>query len=161
MRPPSQSDNFNIVASKLVEEDDEDLEWRRCANARSRAAISRAYYAVFLALKYRLLPLRHNWPKDFPTVNVHTKLARALAGAGVARPIARTLGELRTRREHADYEWNTAVDEDTADSMVQKAGRALEEIATLSRKDAEAIALELHKVEVDWQREEEERRRRR
>jgi uncharacterized protein (UPF0332 family) len=115
VHPPSDNDNFLLVAEFLLDEievaENEAEEWAAFENSRCRAAVSRAYYAVFLAIKYRLIGLRSEWQRDpssFPSFNVHRLFTRAIREVRRGTEISRMLGQLSHARAEADYVWSTS-----------------------------------------------------
>lgn len=71
--------------------------------AKSRAAISRAYYAVFCECRNHL---RDNEMKQLPGGNVHRHVKEEFLNSSdvVRQGIGRTLDRLRIERNEADYE---------------------------------------------------------
>jgi hypothetical protein len=78
-------------------------DWKQIIDARCRSATSRAYYAVFLALKNRVLQERPTFA--FPELDAHSIVRRAIEhmyGANHALPLA--LKGLLERRKKSDYQ---------------------------------------------------------
>lgn len=149
-REPTQEDNFRTVARFLAEDfanlDDDEYEaaWDRCENARSRAAISRAYYAAFLALKYRLSHHRQEWPENFPSRRVHGKVIQALSevleSSGRPHPLAHNFRQLRRFRERADYEWHHPERAGVVRTALRVSEEALAQVSALSRQESLEIS---------------------
>ncbi len=151
MRPPTSADNFLHVAAALLDDvegtDAEIAEWVGCENARYRAAISRAYYAVFLDMKYRVIGLRPEWrhsPQSFPKIRVHDILASAIRAARFGSALSHDMRQLSTARKHADYEWDARYRRERAEKNLDLAQQLLAEFSRLTRKEWQAVADRLH-----------------
>lgn len=147
MHPPTERDNFLRVAQVLLEEasvpEEKASEWAGCENARSRAAISRAYYGVFLRIKYAVIPLRPEWarrPEAFPQYRVHGKLGAALRAAPSGHRLSRDFFQLADARKHADYAWNTRYGRRTADAEVRLARRLVADLDLLADPEWQTVA---------------------
>lgn len=77
---PDEGDSFLTVAGHLVAAiapGGDEASWRACENARARAAVSRAYYAAFIALKLRVLPHLRRSNRRFPSDGAHRRVVQA------------------------------------------------------------------------------------
>lgn len=155
-RPLEAADLVDLAEFLIQDEtqvpDDREL-WADCEDARSRAAVSRSYYAVFLALKARLLDARiwarPRQPGAFPERDVHSKLLTALQGQlGPAHLLVADLKALRRLRAEADYDLRTPHSTDGAVPSVDRAADALDRVDTLSAGDIKAIANRLYDGEL-------------
>lgn len=142
---PDASDNFLTVARYLIADtapDGEDPAWQACENARARAAASRAYYAVFIALKLRVMPYLRRSKRNFPANDAHRRVLLALRKAGHHSTAAK-LEELRREREHADYEWDEAWTAQRAEDSVRKGRAAMATVESLKDGGMQALAKSL------------------
>lgn len=87
-------DDFARLATSLVQ--------TPCGAAHSRTSISRAYYSTFLTAKTLLDPYFHLGK----TAEVHTVVQMLLSNStsNIARELGRTLDDLRSMRNDADYD---------------------------------------------------------
>ncbi|MDB4949630.1 MAG: hypothetical protein JWM27_2279 [Gemmatimonadetes bacterium] len=144
---PTEADNFFHVADALLDELDgspaEVAEWEACANARYRAAISRAYYAVFLEIKYGVLPLRDEWlraSQTFPRHQVHRRFVDAIRAVPDGHRLARDLNQLSKSRNAADYVWDAPYHRTHVEQELKVARRLLGELARLTAREWERAA---------------------
>lgn len=148
MARPLQDADFAEVGDFLITSppDIELDRWSECEDARSRSAISRSYYAVFLALKAKLSSVRRQW--TFPQVDVHRKLHQALLDElGAGHQLVIGIRSLLRSRKRADYELRAHFDEDDADSQVSLCWDCLDEVQNLSNSDLVRIANRLYDVD--------------
>jgi uncharacterized protein (UPF0332 family) len=142
---PENLDTFLTVADYLVAETvprDDDPSWTACENARARAAVSRAYYSVFIALKLRLKPELHRIKRRFPSNDAHYRLLSALRAASHSS-LAASLEELRRAREDADYEWESSWSKLQARDFVRKGHQLMKRVVALSDAAIRRIAREI------------------
>lgn len=140
-----QPDDFAAVADFLVThaEQIDESEWDARVNGRSRAAISRAYYAVFLTLKAAVQAQRRDG--FFPEHDVHAALYQAiLAKLGYSHPLTLKLRSLRRQRRSADYDLSAAFGLDEAEGAADTTWSALEDFDNLREEDLKAIADDLY-----------------
>jgi uncharacterized protein (UPF0332 family) len=117
----------------------EDDLWKCCEIARYRAAVSRAYYAVFQQLKRRVAPARLGW--RFPEHNVHAKVRRAVEEVlGTNHYLATTLLSLLRKRNRADYDLEHSFSRSEAESLLDDAHDAIDVIEGLNPDELRAIA---------------------
>jgi hypothetical protein len=147
VHPPSEADNFLLAAEALLDEiegtAEETVKWDGFSNARSRAAISRAYYAVFLKIKYRVIRLRSEWrsdPATFPAYNVHARFISALRVVRNGRELSDTLFQLSKSRTDADYVWDEAYTVVQADGEVQLARTLMGDLSKVNDFDWKKFA---------------------
>jgi hypothetical protein len=147
MNAPTDADNYLLVAESLLEEidgtEEQVAEWEAMENSRVRAAVSRAYYAVFLRIKYRLIRLRGEWradPSRFPSTDVHSLLTRALRSVPACRPVADDLRHLIDSRVQADYEWHTPLPRSLAVGEVRLARTLMSQLGRMNDFDWKRIA---------------------
>lgn len=120
--------------------------WDDCEAARARTAVSRAYYAVFLQLKGKLLGAR-TWT-EFPRKDVHRKLTDALTAAlGGSHKLVLLYRPLLNKRKLADYDAGREILPVTAESMATSAWTALDEIDALSPAEIRRIADNLYDID--------------
>lgn len=156
-REPDATDNFNVVAGLLIDafehldEEEFDALWERAGNSRVRSAVSRAYYSVFLALKYRLSRFRAEWPRNFPRNAVHAKVQRALSGAlGVSHALTGNFKQMERARSFADYDWTHPSRLGEARSAIQVARESLTYIDQLTDDELRKLAGELAHIDRTW-----------
>jgi hypothetical protein len=148
----AKASEFIVVAGFLVQDETADLAasqqlWEDCEDSRARSSISRTYYAVFRALKARLMKARVDWdryPEQFPQNDVHRKLKESLEDhLGASSRLASTIRQLIRQRKAADYQFVPLSDGDFATSTLEAGQEALELIKSLSQDELEGIALAL------------------
>jgi hypothetical protein len=154
VNPPTNKDNFLHVATALLDDVEgtpaEVAEWAGCENARCRTAVSRAYYAVFLKVKYRVLSLRPEWrrsPQSFPRFRVHGILANAIQAARSGKALSQDLRQLSAARKDADYDWNSVYRRDDAEVELDLARTLLADLSRLTEREWQAIADRLHSLD--------------
>lgn len=154
MSPPTNKDNFLHVATALLDDVEgtaaEVAEWAGCENARFRAAVSRAYYAVLLEVKYRVIGLRPEWrrsPQSFPRHRIHGILADAIRAIRSGYTLSRSLRQLSTSRNNADYVWDSVYRRETAERELDLAHNLLADLSRLTERDWQAIADRLHSLD--------------
>lgn len=98
--------------------------------ARQRAAISRAYYAVLMSCRDYLIEQGESPPK---TTEVHSWVAARIRSR-ISAEVAGELERLRHRRNAADYDtqWPFGNLGEAADDAVTYAREALDELANCS-----------------------------
>ena len=150
LHAPSKTDNFRIVAERLLDEleDDESEEaraWLGCENARFRSAVSRAYYAAMLDLKYRLVV--HMRDVAFPSRGVHGHLQRAVRDGLKSGPrrshgyiVANKLRDLSGWRNEADYDWASAFRIETVEEALDLADELRSDFGNLTPNELYTIA---------------------
>lgn len=118
-------------------------DWSACQESRARSAISRAYYAVFRALKHDLTAVRPSL--KFPEQNVHRRVRIAIEDVlGHEHPLASHLRGLVRKRVDADYDLRTGIlTVDDADDVMVAADLALDEVKHLTVPQLEQIAFSL------------------
>jgi hypothetical protein len=151
---PSDTDNFLLAADALLDDiegsDEEVAEWRSFEIARSRAAVSRAYYAVFLKIKYRVIHLRREWreaPDTFPRFDVHSRCARALAVVRDGAALSDDLRQLSTSRKDADYEWDVPYTCEGAEAELEVARALMRRLDALTEIEWRKYANRLHEID--------------
>jgi hypothetical protein len=151
---PTSKDNFLHVATALLDDVEgtpaEVAEWAGCENARCRTAVSRAYYAVFLEVKYRVIGLRPEWrrsPRSFPRLRVHGILASAIQAARSGKALSQDLRQLSVARKDADYDWNSVYRRDHTEVELELARRLLADLSRLTEHDWQSIADRLHSLD--------------
>ena len=113
-----------------------------CEHARLRTAVGRAYYAVFLTLKARIVDARPD--RHFPTVDAHRKLREALESVlGDDDLLVAYLKKLLRERKRADYELRFPLLASEALEAVHHAYDALRLVDQLSATAVAATANEL------------------
>lgn len=154
MNPPTRTDNFLHVATALLDDvegtEAEVAEWNGCENARCRAAVSRAYYAVFLEVKYRVIKLRPEWrrsPATFPKIKVHGAIEKALQAVHRGQLLSRNYRQLSDSRKDADYNWSSAYQRDMAEVELNVARKLLADLSRLTAQDWQAVADRLHTLD--------------
>ena len=117
--------------------------WREMEPGRFRSAASRAYYAVFLQLKFRIQKARL-WTQ-FPRTRVHTKLKGVLSDKlEDSHPLPGYFRKLLIARTTADYDAAAkAFTASEVDDLVDASFNAMEEIDKLTDEQTKAIADEL------------------
>lgn len=144
MTRPFEPRDFATTSDFLrfsLDEIEED-QWKDCEAARLRSAASRSYYAVFLSLKARIQDARIGF--RFPTTDVHLKLQIALSSKlGGSHTLILLLRSLLRTRKAADYENSHTLSLSTAESMVNNAFEALDQVEALTTAELRAIADEL------------------
>jgi len=155
VNPPTKTDNFLHVATALLDEvegtEAEIAEWNGCENARFRAAISRAYYAVFLEVKYRVIGLRPEWRhslENFPRAKVHGIVEKALRAARRGQLLSRNFRQLSDSRKNADYDWSSLYRRDMAEAELNVARTLFHELSRLTSQEWQAIANRLHSLQT-------------
>jgi uncharacterized protein (UPF0332 family) len=154
VNPPTPTDNFLHVAVALLDDvegtEAEVAEWVGCENARFRTAVSRAYYAVFLEMKYRVIGLRPEWrrsPATFPKIKVHGIFEQAIQAAPSGKILSRGIRQLSDLRKNADYEWNASYQRHRAEQALILARTLLADLSRLTERDWQAIADRLHSLD--------------
>jgi hypothetical protein len=147
VQPPTDADNFLLAAEALLDDiegtAEETAAWDGFSNARSRAAVSRAYYAVFLHIKYRLIRLRSEWrndPSSFPAFNVHARFIAALRVVRNGRDLSDTLFQLSRSRTDADYVWDSRYSPDHAVGEVELAKALMDDLGRVNDFDWKKVA---------------------
>jgi hypothetical protein len=135
-------DSFLTVAFHLLAPKPDDPSWNACENARSRSAVSRSYYAGFIALKVRVEPHLRKLGREFPQADAHRRVKDALKRAGHAR-LSAQFEELRRARESADYAWGDRWREAAAEDGLRKGKSAVAKVAALSNDGIRAVAKHL------------------
>jgi hypothetical protein len=148
---PTFKDDFRVVADYLLAEDpDGDPDWRDCANSRARSAVSRAYYAVFLHLKYALIDADDTWrrrPTSFPSVGVHGLLSSALRTVlSESNSLVKSFEQLRLARAPADYEWERSYSIASAEGLRDVADEAIVGINALTRLELRQLVGEIRAI---------------
>jgi hypothetical protein len=145
---PLQEEDFAEVGAFLITPPSEiELQdWAECEEARSRSAISRSYYAVFLSLKSKLSRARRSW--TFPHNDVHRKLHQALlAELGAQHQLVIGIRSLLRDRKRADYDLRAHFDETASDSVLSLGWDCLDEAENLSQAELARIANRLYDIE--------------
>ena len=109
--------DFLRVADNLKDSSDE---------AERRIAVSRAYYSVFNCIKAYLVQNRIHIPSD---ASRHVQLTRYFWNSGIkeAEQLSRTIDDLRTDRNEADYDMDsTRFNKNTCILLFLKAQKAIE-----------------------------------
>lgn len=134
------------LAGKLAAEAEE----QEC-EAHARSAVSRAYYAAFLAVGDDISPYLESQTIRLDGEGVHSQLiGRITAYASTAkavRPgfqeaayISKTLAKMKARRVEADYRLDVDLDTDEPHKAIDRATRVLESLETFKTKVARATA---------------------
>jgi uncharacterized protein (UPF0332 family) len=99
-------------------------------DASLRAAVSRAYYAVFGETR-EFLELERGRP--FPDDSVHKAVSDCLDASGVAarQVFGSNLRQLKTQRVRADYKANQLVDTRYTDKALADAGQLLTDLTAI------------------------------
>lgn len=141
---------FHDVAQHLRAQSCEcvDDTWDRIANARCRTTRSRAYYAVFLAIKDRVTTHRATF--RFPEEAVHATVLNAVRHVFDKKSrISLVLSSLIDQRKDADYELDGLDDPYVGiDSTVTNARFALDEISRWRSEQIEEMiaAIQRHRI---------------
>lgn len=132
------------LAEKLADESE-------ACEAHARSAISRAYYAAFLAAADEITPFLESQPIRLDGEGVHSQLiGRITAYASTARVIrpgfqeaayiSKTLAKMKVRRVEADYRIDVDLDKDESHKAIDRATRVLDSVekfrARLERANA-------------------------
>ena len=119
---------FHLVAQDLV-----NVNYAGTAGqeARQRAAISRAYYAVFCVVRNYLCAKERDPTLYIPARcgNPHSQVRKDLQGKHGQPKIAKQIGELHEKRKRADY-----------DDSISKPASEVEDALNLARKILNEIA---------------------
>lgn len=121
-------------------------QWGDCEDARLRSAAGRAYYAVFLLLKRRLVTAR-KW-SQFPEHKVHWKIRRAVEMVVTAgHMLPQAMKQLHIERGDADYELGDSLHRARAEDRVDLAADAADAIAALTVSQVAQIAEKLYDLD--------------
>jgi uncharacterized protein (UPF0332 family) len=147
--------DYLVVAALLVEIDaasvsKHDKIWLNIEEARSRSAISRAYYAVFRALKSRLIDERVEWKSNaraFPQRSVRSCLKSALEEElGAKHDLVAAVKFLLRERNRSDYDFAPETVPADADDDIELGEKAIEQVRALTASQLASIAFHLDTI---------------